>query len=61
VLGSAVIAGVGAGVFEDFTQGSLQMMRPHRVLEPNPEQHAVYREMYALYRDLYERVKPLFG
>lgn len=61
VLGSAIIAGVGVGAFENFTQGAMSMVRPRRVIEPNAEHHARYREMYALYRELYQAVQPLYG
>lgn len=60
VLGSAVIAGVGAGAFENFTQGAQQMVRPRAVIEPNVENHARYEQLYAVYRELYENVKPLY-
>lgn len=61
VLGSAVIAGVGVRVFEDFACGSTQMMRPHSVIEPDMQNHAHYQELYGVYRDLYASVKPLYG
>jgi xylulokinase len=61
VLGSAVIAGVGVGLFPDFTRGAGQMMRPRTVIHPDAARHARYREMYALYRELYATVKPLYA
>lgn len=60
VLGAAIIAGVGVGAFENFTQGAMNMVRPRRVIEPDDEHHTRYQEMYALYRELYQAVQPLY-
>lgn len=61
VLGSAMIAGVGVGVFEDFGRGARAMMRPQQVIEPNRENHARYQDLYGVYRELYTSVKPLYA
>lgn len=60
VLGAAIIAGVGAGVFTDYAGGAQQMVHARATLEPDAAQHARYRELYGLYRELYESVKPLY-
>jgi xylulokinase len=60
VLGAAIIAGIGVGAFDDFIEGAHRMVRARRVIEPNTENHARYREMYSLYRDLYTSVQPLY-
>lgn len=61
VLGAAVIAGAGVGVFESFTHGSMQMMRPRATFEPDAARHAAYQTAYARYRELYRALKPLYA
>lgn len=61
VLGSAIIAGVGVGVFENFTRGANAMMRPRTVIEPDLETYARYQELYGVYRELYPSLKPLYA
>jgi xylulokinase len=61
VLGAAIIAGVGAGVFDGFVAGAGQMARPCDVYRPDPERHARYAGLYAVYRDLYPSVRSLYS
>jgi xylulokinase len=56
MLGAAIIAGVGVGTFNDYSEGAEQMMRTRIVLEPNPEHHSKYQELFGLYRDLYPQI-----
>lgn len=60
MLGAATIAGVGAGVFHDFPDGSKRMARAHTVFEPNEDSHERYEALFDIYRDLYTQVRPLF-
>lgn len=60
VLGAAIIAGVGVGVFEDYVSGARQMVRQRAVLEANPAHHQRYQALYAIYRDLYPAFKSLY-
>lgn len=58
VLGAAILAGVGVGVYPGFAEAvrtTVQMKREHI---PNPENRAVYQALYPLYLELYERLKP---
>ncbi len=48
--GAAMSAGVAAGIYSTTADAVTRCVRPGRVLEPNPEMTAVYRQKYALYR-----------
>jgi len=54
-LGAAIAGAVVAGVHPDFAaaQKAMTGLKP-RGFQPNPEAHAVYRELYALYRKLHD-------
>ncbi len=54
-LGAAVAAAVVAGAHRDFAAAIRAMtgLKP-RVFAPNPEAHAVYRELYSLYSALHD-------
>lgn len=60
VLGAAIIAGVGIGVFEDFATGAAQMVRQRTVIDPDEAHHERYQALYAIYRDLYPAIRPLY-
>jgi ribulokinase len=54
--GDAILAGVAAGVFQDFTVAKewVEYIEP---MEPNAANHARYMQYFALYKQLYEHVK----
>jgi L-ribulokinase len=54
-LGAAIAGAVVAGVHPDFptAQRAMTGLKP-RVFQPNPQAHAVYRELYTLYRKLHD-------
>jgi len=58
-LGAAIWAGVGAGLFGDFTEASARMVRLAGVLSPNPEVKAIYDFYYRKYVDTYKALRPL--
>lgn len=54
-LGSAVAAAVVAGIHPDFATAIAAMTGlKAKEYAPNPEAHAVYRELYAIYRKLHD-------
>ncbi len=57
VLGSAIIAGVGAGVYTDFTSAAKGMVQPERTITPAKE--AGYDKAYKKYINLYKQLKPI--
>jgi len=48
-LGAAVLAGIGTGIFADEQEGWKAVQGTVRLIEPDPEQHAVYEKLYPLY------------
>ncbi len=52
-LGAAIIAGVGAGIFDDFAQGVDNMVRLERTFEPDPDRHERYQARFQQYRQLW--------
>ncbi len=59
-LGAALLAGVGAGVYQNLDEACSQTVRYGAVTEPNPQRHAFYNERYAQYLELYPRLKDDF-
>ena len=51
-LGAAIIAGVGSGVFESYTEGVAAMVKLERTFEPDLSRHARYQARYEHYRRL---------
>jgi xylulokinase len=54
ILGAAISAGVGVGVFEDFKDGVSKMVKVGKVYTPNQENVKVYDDLYAIYCKMYE-------
>ena len=54
-LGSAVAGAVVAGVYKDYASAQKAMtgLKPKKY-KPNPEAHAIYRELYAIYKTLHD-------
>ena len=59
-LGAAVIAGVGVGLFENFTVAKHVAVVERRVV-PEESARAVYMRLKVHYRELYDAVKTLFA
>jgi xylulokinase len=56
-LGSAIMAGVGSGVFQDYPTGVQAMVRLDRTFEPDLAQHARYLARFEQYHQIYARMK----
>ena len=54
VLGAAICAGAGVGVFKDIREGVAAMVAVDKTYEPNPQNAALYDELYAIYCQAYE-------
>ena len=52
-LGAAIMAGVGAGVFESYTQGVDAMVKLERTFEPDLHQNGQYQDRYQTYQRLW--------
>lgn len=53
-LGAAMLAGIGAGIFNNVEEAAEQMVRVVRSYEPNPENVKVYDELYDVYVSTFE-------
>jgi xylulokinase len=60
VLGAALLAGVGLGVYPDFARAIAAHVTPARLFVPDGAAHAAYDRLFPLYRDLYDDVEPYF-
>jgi ribulose kinase len=56
-VGSAVLAAHGAGRFVSIDDGIAAMVKPGRLVEPDPKTMAAYDEVYASYKALYPALK----
>ncbi|GAA1393982.1 FGGY-family carbohydrate kinase [Luteococcus peritonei] len=59
VLGSAMMAAVGAGLHHDLPTASREMTRTAEVIEPDAEAHEQYRFNFEAYRDTYPAMQEL--
>lgn len=53
VIGSAILGGVGAGVFKTVGEGCEVMLHKVGTYEPDPKNHAIYNELYQIWQDSY--------
>jgi len=53
LLGCAILAAVGAGIYEDIPTAVEQMVQIDRVIEPNSQVHAEYQPFYEAYKASY--------
>ena len=60
VVGAAVMAGVGAGLFGSLAEGAERLVRVERVFMPDPAQAVRYDRMMARYVSAYETLKPFY-
>lgn len=59
VLGAAIIAGVGVGVFKDFDQAINQMVKTKDRKQPQHKNTILYHKKYKLYKQTYKNLKEL--
>ncbi len=59
--GDAYIAGMAAGIFNDWRPLRESWLRIARRVQPNPEVKATYDRLYAVYRDLYRHTQGLMA
>jgi len=60
LVGSAIVAGVGAGIFPDLASGARAIVRIEDRIEPDPAHRATYDALYARYVELYPALRPAF-
>jgi xylulokinase len=59
-LGSAMIAGVAAGVYADLPAAAQRLVAVDEVVQPNPEVTALYDQQFAVFKDLHDRMMEPF-
>lgn len=59
VLGTAICAAVGAGLFPDLPSAAQQMVSVVRQIDPNPDNRQVYDELYRYYIATYPALRDL--
>jgi xylulokinase len=60
-LGAAILAGVGTGVYQDFSDAVDKTVKIRREHTPDLEKHKAYRKNYITYLSLYENLKALMN
>lgn len=60
VLGAAICAGVGSGLYSDLREGVRAMVETDRTYEPIPTNVSVYEELYEVFCDIYEGLSPVY-
>jgi len=53
-LGTAILAGFGAGIYADIGETARNLVRWERTYRPDANNHAVYEAMYAPWREMYK-------
>jgi xylulokinase len=61
LMGNAMCAALGAGLYPDLTQAGQAMVEVGEVLQPNPAQRGVYDELFGVYRAAYGALQPFFA
>jgi xylulokinase len=57
LVGAAICAGVGAGIFKNAREGARSMVRVERRFEPNPALRGRYDELFDLYQTVYQALR----
>jgi xylulokinase len=60
-LGAALLAGVGAGLFDTIEEACSTVVKVTGTTNPKPENTAIYERYYKIYRALYPSLKPHFA
>lgn len=58
-LGAALLAGIGAGIYEDAASAVRATYRMRVRFEPDPQAHSIYCKIYPEFEGLYSLLKPL--
>ena len=54
-LGAAIIAGTGVGIYPSVAEGAAKVVKYDTTYEPNPENAAVYEELYQTWKKVYKQ------
>lgn len=56
-LGDAFLAATAAGIYNDPTEPAAAMVKTKSVVEPDPQRHARYAELFELWNDIYHHLR----
>lgn len=59
VTGAAMLAGIGAGVYKNYSEATNHKSDDRRIYEPNLKNTAVYEEGFQLYKKIYKSLKEI--
>ncbi len=59
LLGCAILASVGAGLYDDIPTAAGKMVEVAKVIEPNPQTHAEYQPFYEAYKASYAPLRSI--
>jgi xylulokinase len=60
ILGSAILAGVGVGLYADARAGAEQCLRVDKTFQPNPSRAARYDYLHELFKEVHDRMQEPF-
>jgi xylulokinase len=60
ILGSAILAGVGVGIYTDTRAGTEQCLRVHKAFQPDTSRAARYDYLYELFKEVHDRMQEPF-
>ena len=53
-LGAAVLAGYGVGIYPSIAEGAKRVVKWNKTFSPNPDNKAVYDQLYVQWKDVYK-------
>lgn len=59
-LGSAMLAGIAAGVFKDAGDAAEKCVKPVDITHPNPQNTEKYREIFKTYKKIHDALAPIY-
>ena len=59
-LGSAMLAGIAAGVFKSAEDAAEKCVKPVDITHPNPKNTEKYREIFKTYKKIHDALAPIY-
>jgi sugar (pentulose or hexulose) kinase len=60
ILGAAILAGVGVGVYADPASGAERVLRADKIFSPQKSWKSRYDAQYEVFKDLHDRMQASF-
>jgi len=58
-LGAAMLAGTGAGLYNDLDEAVSRVQKPGEIFEPDLKLTSEYKEYFEIYKEIYPALKPV--